>query len=236
MIALLLILIPLLSGIVTFLIKKEEGARTWSLLSAIATFVVAIIGFTCYSNTAALSFKAPWMGILNSSFSLSADGMGAMLCMLTAISFPLIFVSTWNTIYKKAHNFLGLMLLAQAGLMGVFLAMDALLFYFFWELALIPVYFICSQWGGERRIKITFKFFIYTFIGSLLMLVGILYIYSKTNSFDIAAFYNSNLPLKEQMWIFWLFFLAFAIKMPVFPFHTWQPDAYEQSPPPLLWC
>jgi NADH-quinone oxidoreductase subunit M len=230
MIALLLILIPLLSGIVTFLIKKEEGARTWSLLSAIATFVVAIIGFTCYSNTAALSFKAPWMGILNSSFSLSADGMGAMLCMLTAISFPLIFVSTWNTIYKKAHNFLGLMLLAQAGLMGVFLAMDALLFYFFWELALIPVYFICSQWGGERRIKITFKFFIYTFIGSLLMLVGILYIYSKTNSFDIAAFYNSNLPLKEQMWIFWLFFLAFAIKMPVFPFHTWQPDAYEQSP------
>lgn len=230
MIALLLILVPLLSGIITFFIKKEAGARTWTLLSAIATFIIAIIGFTCYSNTAALSFKAPWMGILNSSFSLSADGMGAMLCMLTGISFPLIFVSTWTTAYKKAPNFLGLMLLTQAGLMGVFLAMDALLFYFFWELALIPVYFICSQWGGEKRIKITFKFFIYTFVGSLFMLVGILYIYSKTNSFDITAFYNSNLPIKEQMWVFWLFFLAFAIKMPVFPFHTWQPDAYEQSP------
>lgn len=230
MIALLLILIPLLSGIITFLIKKEEAARAWSLLSAIATFITAIIGFTCYSNTAVLSFKAPWMGVLNSSFSLGADGMGAMLCMLTAVSFPLIFVSTWTTVYRKANNFLGLMLLTQAGLMGVFLAMDALLFYFFWELALIPVYFICSQWGGERRIKVTFKFFIYTFIGSLLMLVGILYIYSKTNSFDIEAFYNSHLPLRQQMWVFWLFFLAFAIKMPVFPFHTWQPDAYEQSP------
>ncbi|MFT4094363.1 MAG: NADH-quinone oxidoreductase subunit M [Niabella sp.] len=230
MIALLLILIPLLSGIITFFIKKEEGARSWSLLAAIATFIVAIIGFTCYNHTPALSFKANWMGILNSSFSISADGMGAMLCMLTALSFPIIFVSTWTTAYKNAKNFLGLMLLAQAGLMGVFLAMDALLFYFFWELALIPVYFICSQWGGEKRIRITFKFFIYTFVGSLLMLVGLLYIYSKTNSFDIAAFYKSGLSFKEQAWLFWLLFIAFAIKMPVFPFHSWQPDTYEQSP------
>lgn len=230
MIALLLILIPLLGGILTFFIKKEEGARTWSLLAAIATFIVAILGFTICNSAGALTYKAPWMGLLNSSFSIAADGMGAMLCMLTAISFPIIFVSTWSTRYSNAKNFLGLMLLTQAGLMGVFLAMDALLFYFFWELALIPVYFICSQWGGARRIKITFKFFIYTFVGSLLMLVGILYIYSKTNSFDIEAFYNSSLPFNQQMWVFWLFFLAFAIKMPIFPFHTWQPDAYEQSP------
>ena len=229
MIALLLILIPLLGGIISFFMKQEAGARTWSLFAAIATFIVAIVGFTCYSGDA-LIFRATWMDILNSSFSLKADGMGAMLCMLTALSFPLIFVSTWTTRYSKAHNFLGLMLLTEAGLMGVFLAMDALLFYFFWELALIPIYFICSQWGGPKRIKITFKFFVYTFIGSLLMLVGILYIYTKTNSFDITAFYNSQLPLKDQMWIFWLFFLAFAVKMPIFPFHSWQPDAYEQSP------
>ncbi|MCH5599447.1 complex I subunit 4 family protein [Niabella ginsengisoli] len=190
-----------------------------------------MLAFTCYSNNAeALSYNASWMGILNSSFAIKADGMGAMLCMLTAVSFPLIFISTWTTAYKNAKNFLGLMLLTQAGLMGVFLAMDALLFYFFWELALIPVYFICSQWGNERRIKVTFKFFIYTFVGSLLMLIGILYIYSKTNSFAIEAFYNSALDSKQQMWVFWLFFVAFAIKMPIFPLHTWQPDAYEQSP------
>lgn len=230
MIALLLILIPLLAGVVTFFIKNDNGARSWSLLAAIITFVVAILGVAVYNTPDALAYKAGWMGILNSSFSLRADGMGMMLCMLTAISFPIIFIATWSTAYKKAHNFFGLMLLAQAGLMGVFLAMDALLFYFFWELALIPVYFLCSQWGGPRRIAVTFKFFVYTFIGSLLMLVGILYIYNKVGSFDISAFYNSALPYKEQSWLFWLFFIAFAIKMPIFPFHTWQPDAYEQSP------
>jgi NADH-quinone oxidoreductase subunit M len=116
--------------------------------------------------------------------------------------------------------------------MGVFLSVDALLFYFFWELALIPAYFLCSGWGGERRIQVTFKFFIYTFIGSLFMLVGILYIYSKTpdHSFALTSFYNLHLSHSEQAWLFWLFFVAFAIKMPIFPFHTWQPDTYEQSP------
>ncbi len=124
------------------------------------------------------------------------------------------------------------MMLGQAGLMGVFLAMDALLFYFFWELALIPMYFLCSQWGGEKRIAVTFKFFIYTFIGSLLMLIGILFVYSKTpqHSFDIIQFYDAQLSYKQQDLVFWLFFAAFAIKMPIFPFHTWQPDTYEQSP------
>jgi NADH-quinone oxidoreductase subunit M len=120
----------------------------------------------------------------------------------------------------------------QAGMMGVFLAMDALLFYFFWELALIPAYFLCSQWGGPKRIQVTFKFFIYTFLGSLLMLVGLLYIYfhTKDTSFDIASFYKAALTSKEQNWLFWLLFIAFAIKMPIFPFHTWQPDTYEQAP------
>jgi NADH-quinone oxidoreductase subunit M len=123
------------------------------------------------------------------------------------------------------------MLLTQAGITGVFLAMDALVFYFFWELALIPVYFLCSQWGGEKRIAVTFKFFVYTFLGSLLMLVGLIYIWSKNGgSFDISAFYNSGIEPQKQIWLFWLLFVAFAIKMPIFPFHTWQPDTYEQSP------
>jgi NADH-quinone oxidoreductase subunit M len=126
------------------------------------------------------------------------------------------------------------MLLSQAGLMGVFVATDALLFYFFWELALIPVYFLASQWGGEKRIQATFKFFVYTFTGSLLMLVGIIYLYfqTKDHSFSINSFYalHSKIPIAIQNWLFWLFFIAFAIKMPVFPFHTWQPDTYEQAP------
>jgi NADH-quinone oxidoreductase subunit M len=106
------------------------------------------------------------------------------------------------------------------------------LFYFFWELALIPVYFLCSQWGGEKRIAVTFKFFIYTFVGSLLMLVGLLFLYYNTpqHSFAINDLYNVHLTSSEQNFAFWLFFIAFAIKMPIFPFHTWQPDAYEQSP------
>lgn len=232
MIALLLILVPLLAGMITFFIKKESSVRTWSLLAAIVTFIIAILGVSVYNSPSQLAFHADWMDVLGSSFSLKADGMGMMLCMLTAISFPLIFVATWTTAYKKSYNFFGLMLLAQAGLMGVFLAMDALVFYFFWELALIPLYFICSQWGGEKRIVVTFKFFIYTFIGSLLMLVGILYIYSKAGSFDIAAFYQTGkaLSVKEQSGLFWLMFIAFAVKMPIFPFHTWQPDTYEQAP------
>src|SRR5262249_23286466 len=154
---------------------------------------------------------------------------GQVLCLLNAVAFPLIFISTWKSQYQKANNFFALMLLMQTGMMGVFLAMDALLFYFSWELALIPAYFLCSQWGGPRRIQATFKFFVYTFVGSLLMLIGILYVYFHTDgpSFDITAFYKAALSNKEQAWLFWLFFIAFAIKMPIFPFHTWQPDTYE---------
>jgi NADH-quinone oxidoreductase subunit M len=124
------------------------------------------------------------------------------------------------------------MLLSQAGLLGVFVASDALLFYFFWELALIPAYFLCSIWGGERRIAVTFKFFIYTFVGSLLMLIALVYVYLRTpdHSFALESFYKTKIDFSAQNWLFWLFFLAFAIKMPIFPFHTWQPDTYEQAP------
>jgi len=124
------------------------------------------------------------------------------------------------------------MLFTQTGLLGVFLAGDALLFYFFWELALIPVYFLCSIWGGEKRIAVTFKFFIYTFLGSLFMLIGIILVYTHTadQSFAIQSFKEASLSGGQQLTAFALFFTAFAIKMPIFPLHTWQPDAYEQSP------
>src|SRR6187399_502707 len=232
MIALLLILAPLLNGIAAFFFKKENAARSLALYSSIITLVISLLGLTILNKTDLLQFKCDWLPGLGSSFSIRLDGMGQLLCLLTATSFPLIFIATWNRTYKNAHNFFALMLLSQAGLMGVFLAMDALLFYFFWELALIPVYFLSSIWGAERRIAATFKFFIYTFVGSLLMLIGLIYIHSLTpdRSFDIRSFYAVVIDNKTQHWIFWLMFVAFAIKIPVFPFHSWQPDTYEQSP------
>jgi len=232
MVPVLLLLVPLVSGLLTFFIKNERTAKAWSLFSAIVTLAVSLSGIWFLNKPEYLQADTQWLPMLNSRFTVSLDGLGQLLCLLTAVSFPAIFIATWNRSYPKANNFYALMLLSQAGLMGVFIAMDALLFYFFWELALIPAYFLCSQWGGERRIAVTFKFFIYTFIGSLLMLVGILYIYYHTadQSFAIKSFYNAVLTTKEQGWLFWMMFAAFAVKMPIFPFHTWQPDTYEQAP------
>jgi NADH-quinone oxidoreductase subunit M len=232
MIPVLLILIPLIAGLASFFLKNDKSVRLWVLFSSFITLAVSILGLTVLKEAKYLEHHCEWMQALGSSFSVKLDGMGQLLCLLNAVAYPLVILSTWNSSYKKSNNFFGLMLLAQAGMMGVFLSMDALLFYFFWELALIPMYFLCSQWGGEKRIAVTFKFFIYTFVGSLLMLIGILYVYSHTpdHSFDIASFYKATLSAKEQSFLFWLFFVAFAIKMPIFPFHTWQPDTYEQAP------
>jgi NADH-quinone oxidoreductase subunit M len=232
MIAVLLIVVPLLTGLIAFFIKDARSVRSWVLFSSLVTLAVSLLGLTFFKDAKYLAQQYEWMGAINSSFSVRLDGLGQILCLLNAVAFPVIFIATWRSEYPKANNFFALMLLMQAGMMGVFLAMDALLFYFFWELALIPAYFLCSQWGGPKRIQVTFKFFIYTFVGSLLMLVGILYIYfhTKDTSFDIASFYKASLSSKEQNWLFWLLFIAFAIKIPVFPFHTWQPDTYEQSP------
>lgn len=232
MIPVLLILIPLLSGILGFFIKNEKTAKAWSLLASILVLAVSLLGLTVYKGSTQLVTNIEWQPLLGSRFHVALDGMGQLLCLLTAVAFPLIFVATYNSTYKNAGNFYAFMLLSQAGLMGVFLAMDALLFYFFWELALIPAYFLCSIWGGDRRIAVTFKFFIYTFIGSLLMLVAIIYLYFRTPdlSFSLESFYKLKLNPSQQSWIFWAFFVAFSIKMPLFPFHTWQPDTYEQSP------
>lgn len=237
MIPVLLIVVPLLTGLAAFLIKNEKAVKAWALVSSLATLVVSLLGLTLLKEARHLEHQSQWMSVLGSSLSLQLDGMGQILCLLNAVAFPLVFIATRNNSYDKPNRFFALMLLSQAGMMGVFLAMDALLFYFFWELALIPVYFLCSQWGGEKRIPVTFKFFVYTFLGSLLMLVGILYIFAKTpdQSFSLQSFYETAATIRpgEQTWLFWLFFVAFAIKMPVFPFHTWQPDTYEQSPTPV---
>src|ERR1700712_3388546 len=233
MIPVLLIVIPLVTGLLSFFLKEERSAKAFALLSSVATLAVSLISLS--QTGSQISSDASWLPMLGSRFSVSLDGMGKVLTLLTSVSFPIIFASTYNNKYKSPNAFYGFMLLTQAGLMGVFCAMDLFLFYFFWELALIPAYFLCSKWGGEKRIPVTFKFFVYTFLGSLLMLVGILFVYYKTpdHSFSYASFTAGNIDAHAQSWLFWLFFAAFAIKMPIFPFHTWQPDTYEQSPTPV---
>ena len=235
----LLIFVPLLAGLIALVIKDESKVKTWSLFAAILTLCVSLAGIYYRNNDdlSGITYGYEWLKYIGASFAVSLDGVGRILTLLTGLSFPIIFIATNNNTYKNANLFYGLMLLSQAGLMGVFVATDCLLFYFFWELALIPVYFLCSRWGGEKRIQATFKFFIYTFAGSLLMLIGIIYTYLQTaptpfaeHSFALSAFHNLHLQPLQQQWLFWLFFIAFAIKMPIFPFHTWQPDTYQQSP------
>ncbi len=232
MIPVLLILIPLLSGLISFFIKDPKAAKGWALLSSLVTLAISVAGIFIYNQAVNLHYDASWLPTLGARFTIGLDGMGQILCLLNAVAMPLIFAATYRNHYQNPGAFYALMLLTQAGMMGVFLSYDLLLFYFFWELALIPAYFLCSQWGGEKRIAVTFKFFVYTFVGSLLMLIGILYLYYKTpeQSFALQAIYNVSLTSGQESFIFWLFFIAFAIKMPIFPFHTWQPDTYEQSP------
>ena len=239
-----MIWLPLVAGVLCFFIKKENGSKAVALFTSILVLAVSVISlfYTSSKYTSYNNVNYYWLKYLGNSFNIGLDGTGHLLTFLTALAFPVIFLATYKNIYKNSGAFYGLMLLTQAGLMGVFCSVDALLFYFFWELALIPVYFLSSKWGGEKRIQATFKFFVYTFTGSLLMLVGIIYVYLHTSprmfedgtqaahSFALNAFYNANLNASEQNWLFWLIFVAFAVKMPVFPFHTWQPDTYDQSP------
>ena len=236
--------LPLLAGIFCFTLKSESVAKNIALFGSLLVLGVSLATLM-FADAKFVNYNAVnylWLSNIGTSFHTSLDGAGRILTLLTAVCFPIIFIATRNNTYKNAGAFFGLMLLAECGLMGVFLAKDALVFYFFWELALIPVYFLSSNWGGEKRIQATFKFFVYTFAGSLLMLVGIIYVYMHTgarvfeggltsaHSFSLNSFYHATLNAAEQGWLFWLFFIAFAIKMPIFPFHTWQPDTYDQSP------
>ncbi len=236
MVLIFLILIPLLTGIISFTLKGD-GAKALALISSILTMAVsAYVSGTNY--TAPITYAHDWIPILGTQFSLVADGMSSMLCLLTGIVVMVVMIVSVNKTVEKPGAFYGFLLLSQAGLMGVFLAYDALLFYVFWELALIPVYFLCSQWGGEKRIPVTFKFFIYTFVGSLMMLAGLIYLSTQTQGVSSYAWGDivragTSLSPEKQQWLFWLIFIAFAIKMPIFPFHTWQPDTYEQSPTPV---
>lgn len=235
MLLLLLIIIPLITGIISFA-WKNNSVKGWAFFSTLASLIIAAVAF-CAQKHGLLTFDLPWIPSLGARFSLDAGGMATLLALLTAIVYLIIFITQWNKPIEEINRFVGLMLLSQAGITGVFLANDLLLFYFFWELALVPVYFLASTWGGEKRVQVTFKFFIYTFLGSMLMLAAVIYLYLHTESltFDyqsiIAA--GQSLDFTKQQVLFWFIFAAFAVKMPIFPFHTWQPDTYEQASIPV---
>ena len=239
MLTALLILFPLLAGLLVFFVKGN-AARNLALGFSIIEFGLAIGAYCLFKHNPdayMLTFDHVWVKSLGIHFSVGIDGMGLLMVLLTTFLVPIIILSSFKNEYSNPHNFYGLILLMQMALVGVFTAADGFLFYVFWELALIPIYFICLLWGGEDRGRITFKFFVYTLFGSLFMLVGLIYLYNHTNvegikSWNVQALYDAGRALTEtqQSAVFWMIFIAFAIKMPIFPLHTWQPDTYVTAP------
>ena len=233
MVLILLIFLPLAGAIVTSFIKGG-AAKISALGFALASLCVTIGLITQFTPDATTQFVVnyPWIQQLGINFHVGLDGISLITVLLTNVLMPLIVLASFKHDYKNANGFYALVLFMQAGLLLVFTALDGFLFYIGWEAALIPVYFICAMWGGKDRIKVNMKFFVYTIAGSLFMLLGIIYLYlqNPANNFDINAFYALELDKYQQGWIFWAFFIAFAIKMPIFPFHTWQPDTYTEAP------
>lgn len=230
MFLLTLVVLPLIVGLLLAgLGNANLPSQKIALWFSIAIFI-ASLGLLCNSDLDQ-SISLNWIPALNIKFSLAADGLSKLMILLTTLLVPFI-IATGNSQNKNNHVLYGLILMMQTGLLGVFTAADGFVFYVFWELALIPIYFITAFWSrDENRINITLKFFIYTIFGSLFMLVAILYLGLKANSFSIEAIYTfgKSLPLATQSWLFWCLFIAFAIKMPIFPFHTWQPNTYVAS-------
>ncbi|MDB5152982.1 MAG: NADH-quinone oxidoreductase subunit [Mucilaginibacter sp.] len=229
----ILLFLPIVAALVVLLFKNEV-AKYAALAFAVAELVVAGIFLSRFvpDTTTQFSTIVPWIPKAGIYFTAGIDGISMVMVLLTTLLVPLIILTTFKHQYKNAPAFYALIMFMQAGMLVVFTALDGFLFYVGWEAALIPIYFICAMWGGENRIRITIKFFIYTFAGSLCMLVGIIYLYMQTPAklYDIHAFYDLTLTAHQQSWLFWAFFLAFAIKMPLFPFHTWQPDTYTEAP------
>ena len=229
---LLIIIFPLLCTLLAF--AKGTQISRLSFAASLVPLVLTCVALGSFVPDATTQFVIdyPWIDNFGIRFKLGIDGISMILVLLTNLLIPIIILASTKHQYKNPGAFYALIFFMQAGLLLVFTALDAFLFYVGWEAALIPIYFICAVWGGENRIKVNLKFFIYTIAGSLIMLLAIIYLHLQTpdNSYDIQSFYALNLPASIQGWIFGAFFLAFAIKMPVFPFHTWQPDSYTEAP------
>src|SRR5690606_475757 len=227
----ILLLIPVLSAIILTVLQKESAK--WAALVLALIQVLATLPFISqFAPDASVQFARSWgwlesMGI---RFEIGLDGISLPMVMLTNGLVPLIILSTFS--HRKTGGFYGLIALMQAGLVLVFISLDAFSFYVGWEAALIPIYFICALWGEGDRIRINLKFFVYTFFGSLLMLIAIIYLYQQTGARDMSwqTLTTLSLSSEAQTWVFWAFFIAFAIKIPLFPLHTWQPDTYTHAP------
>lgn len=231
-----LLLLPLVGSGLVFAWKNNSSkylALGIALVQMLLTFyVLSDFDFTpTVDSVLQHEINYPWSQFMKSSLHFGIDGMSMLLLLLTNILAPIIILSSFNENVNYRNTFYGLILLMQFGLVGVFTSLDGLLFYIFWEVTLIPIWFIAGLWGQEnKRFEFTTKFFVYTFVGSLFMLAGLIYVYKHSASFALTDLYNAQLNEVQQTVVFWFIFFAFAVKLPVFPFHTWQPDTYTYSP------
>jgi len=227
--------LPIAGGLVTLAFgeQRARAARWAALLSSLLTLAACVRLYAGFANgTANFQFieRASWIPALNSQYSLGVDGISLPLILLTAFMTVPVIIAGWSVVEKRSAQYYAAFLIMEGLMIGVFAALDSLLFYFFWEAMLIPMFVIIGVWGGPRRVYATLKFFLYTFLGSVLMLVALIYLYLKSGDYSIAAMQQLPLTLAEQRWIFIAFLLAFAVKVPMWPVHTWLPDAHVEAP------
>ena len=233
----LAIWLPVLVGCVLLGLGRDdrpELTRWVALVGAVASFVVTLPLITAFDRgTAAMQFTEShaWIERFNVRYSLGIDGLSMWFVPLTAFITVIVVVAAWQVVTERVHQYMGAFLILSGLMVGVFAALDGLLFYVFFEATLIPMYLIIGVWGGPRRVYAAFKFFLYTLAGSLLMLVALIYLYIKSGgSFDILAWHRLPLGANAQTLLFFAFFLAFAVKVPMWPVHTWLPDAHVEAP------
>ncbi|HEV2351442.1 MAG TPA: NADH-quinone oxidoreductase subunit M [Terriglobia bacterium] len=233
--------LPLAGAVSIAFIRPDAASRIrWvALLYSVAALVLAMLAFFSFdSSRAGFQFTevVPWINSPAISYSVGMDGLSLLLVLLSAFLTPLSILASWKSIHSRPKEFYLFLMALEAGMIGVFVSLDLFLFFLFWEVMLIPMYFLIGVWGHERRVYAAVKFILYTMVGSALMLVGILYLFKVTGTFDLQIILSElpglwpSLPGSAQTWLFLAFFLAFAIKVPMFPFHTWLPDAHVEAP------
>ena len=211
----------------------DVAVRNDALLIAVAAFVLSLLLWYGFDNsTAEMQYveRMPWVEAFGIEYSIGIDGIALPLILLTTFTTVLVILAGWVVIKDRLSMYMGAFLILEGFMIGVFCALDAILFYVFWEAMLVPMFLIIGIWGGPERVYATIKFFLYTFMGSVFMLVALLYIYFEGGSFSIAAMHDAAFTLVEQQWIFVAFLLAFAVKIPMWPVHTWLPDAHVEAP------
>ncbi|MGI9305328.1 MAG: NADH-quinone oxidoreductase subunit M, partial [Gammaproteobacteria bacterium] len=230
-----LIWLPIIGGFVVLGIGDQASlrARQTALAASVLTFVFSIPLFTSFERgTADMQFSelAPWIETFNIQYHLGVDGISVPLILLTTFTTVLVVIAGWEVIKYRVSQYMAAFLIMEGLMVGVFSALDSILFYLFFEAMLIPMFLIIGVWGGERRVYATIKFFLYTFLGSVFMLVALIYMYTQAGGFGIAEFHELRLGLTEQVLIFLAFLAAFAVKVPMWPVHTWLPDAHVEAP------